>query len=128
MAENTGYALKWVIGSKQTPCYFPGKRMAYKIGVKEMCLKARVVDDVRHLSVCISPPVNVQTMLANQCSVSSIKTVFVDEDVYIRDYSQHIDYYNIDLRYNDKVRIWVVDNQGKEVNVEAMLLLDIQEC
>ena len=124
--EDTGFALRWLLKADKTPCYFPGKRAVYLLGLEKMCLKG-CGNQVRTLSVCVSPTVSDLTRLVNEHTISAIKTEFTDTDVYIKDYSQRMDYFTLDFRYNDRVHVWVVDEKGNQVDIDATVMLDIRE-
>ena len=137
---NTGFALRWMTNTTEIFMKFPGKRGRYVIGLK--ALQMTIQKTATHRSgrqpkkftpgffhICMNPPIfNAVTFLPNNASVSAVKSLYVAAEDTTKDFSQNMEYFQIDLSTTDMVSFYIVDSQGSEVPASCSFMFDIYEA
>ena len=83
----------------------------FKFGLKNMALRG-CGENLRLICVCINPEVNTPTYLSHNRAIPAIKSLFIQQDVVIKDFSENIEnieYFTLDLEHTGRVKIWFTD-------------------
>lgn len=110
-----------------TPFPHVGEPGKLKIGLREIVLTGFpiVEDDTEFAHICISPAVNIRTYLPNRAPLSSVKTFTIDGPRVSKNFSQEMEFFQIDSRDQSFIRVEVVDNKSHTLVVSGVLLFDL---
>lgn len=122
----SGLKLRWVINVPQQQTYFPFKRSMYFIGLKYMYV-SNIKNHSSICHLCISPDVNVSTYLPNGNSIMAVKSIFIGEHGLNVDFSDHMEYFKIDMERNYVFGVCFKNNKGEAIEVQGNVIFDMIE-
>ena len=131
--ESFGCGFKWLItvSNRRREYTLPVKRGKYSIGVKELIFKG-FPGHIDTFHIISAPHVsNWPTYISDQCQLLAVKTVLKMEgsDV-IRDYTDRMEFYDIDFSSTETLQVNVVGNDGRNLmspDVEGMIIFLVIE-
>ena len=59
-------------------------------------------------------------------AIPAIKSLFIQQDIVVKDFSENIEYFVMDLEHNGRVKIWLTDHDGDELDVKGELIFTVQ--
>ena len=122
----SGLKLRWVVNLPHRQAYFPFKRSTYMIGLKYLYVSnIRNHSSIYHL--CISPDVNVSTYLPSGNSIMAVKSIYISEHGLNVDFSDHMEYFKIDMERNYHFGVCLRNNEGVTIEVEGNAIFDMIE-
>lgn len=123
--KRNGLSIKWVVNLEDKDRFFPGKRTHYAIALRSVNLQGEDLDTLVH--ICTAPQVNVMTFLPNRSSISALRSCVVRGNKLLKDFSESMDFFNIDLT-SSNINVNIADMNGKEMtNVKGSLIFDVIE-
>ena len=123
--RKNAHVFNWLISVDKGYHVFPGGRGVFKFGLKNMALQG-CGGNLKLICICIDPEVNSLTYLQHNRAVPAIKSLFIQQDIVVKDFSENIEYFVMDLEHNGRVKIWLTDHDGDELDVKGELIFTVQ--
>ena len=127
--QNTGSGLRWVIHTSEPRRLIPTKRGLYVIGLRNLVLtgfkEQQAPTSMAH--ICITPAMNVPTYLLGGQPISAVKTFTVDSNTLNKDFGQEMEYFTVDLSYNEEFTVKTVDNLGRDLKLSGSYLFELHK-
>ena len=124
--KNNVHTFNWLVSGDTRSHVFPGGRGMFKFGLKNMALRG-CGENPRLICACINPEVNTPTYLSHNRAIPAIKSLFIQQDVVIKDFSENIEYFTLDLEHIGRVKIWFTDHDSTVLDVKGELMFTVQE-
>ena len=122
-------SFKWMVdmtSGSETSAIFPGERGKYRLGLREIYI-TDCGQNWDCLFLCTSPTVSVPTYVKNNAVVSSVKSLFVQGSDNVKNFSNSMELFVIDLYHTDRIAFGFKDINGDYVAAKAVCVFDVFE-
>ena len=127
---NSGSGLRWIVHTDASSAMLPAIPQRYAMALKMVSLTGfdfRGHETTSFGHVVISYDALLPTYLALGQPIAAVKTFIIDGRDIRHNYTQEMEFYNVDFTNNSTIRIKVVNDKGEEINVKGTFLFELHE-